>query len=309
MLAYSEIGAVEAEAVFGSAARGDSDALSDRDILIVDDDIVLLKSRAKALSSEGWSVASYTFAKLEALARQKALFIQHLKLESTIRVDHSGRLTSILGDFTPKADYGEEILQNGVLAALAGVVPRGGKGALLSADILYVTVRNFGVLSLAERGIHAFGFHTVTEALEAEGLIEPGGARALSALRFLKCLYRSGETTSGKSARDVIDTALAVLPHHFFPSVLKLVAPEDIVLLPEPEVFAPAYFQLRDLERRFVALELVCGRDFVYPEMNDLSRWIANPRAYAALSGRLAPKLRALMVRQIDAMHERVGVG
>ena len=67
-------GFAKAEAVFGSASRGDNDALSDRDILIVDTDIHLLNRRQAALEASGWSVASYTFAKLNALVRKGALF-------------------------------------------------------------------------------------------------------------------------------------------------------------------------------------------------------------------------------------------
>jgi predicted nucleotidyltransferase len=41
------------EAVFGSAARGDADHLSDRDYLILDDDKDVLSQRAKELEAEG----------------------------------------------------------------------------------------------------------------------------------------------------------------------------------------------------------------------------------------------------------------
>ena len=68
------------EAIFGSCARGRTDALSDRDILIVDDDREVLRARASVLMADGKSVAPYTFLKLEKLAVNGALFIQHLRL-------------------------------------------------------------------------------------------------------------------------------------------------------------------------------------------------------------------------------------
>jgi predicted nucleotidyltransferase len=66
--------AAEAEVLFGSASRGDSDDLSDRDILIVDSDIELLRSRRHRLAMQGFSVASYTWRKLIHLSERGALF-------------------------------------------------------------------------------------------------------------------------------------------------------------------------------------------------------------------------------------------
>lgn len=290
-----------AEAVFGSAARGDADAMSDRDILIVDDDLAVLRNRTRVLEADGWSVAPYTYMKLEALVRKGALFIQHLKLESNILVDQGGRLARVLTTFRPRVDYGAEILENTLLASLAGVVPEGPRGTLFAADVLYVTVRNFGVLSLAERGIHAYAFDAVLGALEDERLIAPGGARALAALRFLKCLYRAGETERGISVRKSVDNALALLPHRFFPTDLLTVQPHEILTAPLPPEPVTPYLMLRDLERRLVALQALGQADEVDINLTRLARWIANPRAYASVSHRLAPMMRDSILRRIQS--------
>jgi hypothetical protein len=286
-----------AEAVFGSAARGDADVISDRDILVVDDDIAVLQERSRALAEAGWSVASYTFAKLDALAQRGALFIQHIKLESDILVDRGDLLAARLAAFSPRPAYADEIRQNGLLANLAGCVPIGLRGTLLAADILYVSVRNFGVLSLAERGVYLFAYSEIVKALEDNGLIAPGGARALAALRFLKCLYRAGEGGSDHNALIAVERALAVLPSEHFPQSLRVVPADIILKASAPPLTAPPYLQLRDLERRFVALQ-GGGR---LPEMTEklrtLSQWIENPRAYASLSSRLAPVMRREMIQ------------
>lgn len=296
MSRYPTSGPVAAsEAVFGSAARGDADAMSDRDILIVDDDVKVLKDRTRVLKDAGWSVASYTFNKLDALCKRGALFVQHIKLESSILVDRENRLVQTLADFLPRSSYRDEIHDNSFLAALSGFIPYGQKGTLFAADVLYVTVRNFGVLSLAERGIHTYAFGSVVEALEAEGLIVQGGARSLAALRFLKCLYRAGEVGSGSRALASVQEALAILPHSLFPSEIRVVTPKEVVLAPAPQKSSSAYLQLRDLERRLVALQ---ASGHLHPhdeELRALSSWIENPRAYANLSSRLAPELRHQM--------------
>jgi hypothetical protein len=289
---------VSAEALFGSAARGEADALSDRDVLIVDDDVEVLAARTAELASQGASVASYTFAKLMALAARGALFVQHLKLEAQVTSDLSGRLTRLLADFSPRADYSAEITDNAALSALAGTVPTGGRGVLLAADILYVGVRNHGVLSLAERGVHLYAFDAVTAGLESEGLIAPGGARALGALRFLKCLYRSGES-GGFEAAHVLKAALDVLPPEFFPRRVRAFVPRRILATPRPTSAVP-YIVLRDLERRLVALQALGHDPAVDADLARLARWIANPRAYASISQRLAPCVQTTIQRLAD---------
>ena len=281
-----------AEALFGSAARGDTDALSDRDVLIVDDDVELLAARSVELQSQGASVASYTFKKLMALSARGALFVQHLKLEAEVNRDADGRLGRLLADFSPRTDYSAEIADNAALSALAGTVPTGVRGVLFAADILYVGVRNHGVLSLAERGIHVYGFGAVTAGLEAEGLIPRGGARALCALRFLKSLYRSGEACRGDAIHNTVETALRVLPAAFFPTGVVALNPRRIINAPSP-ISAAAYVVLRDLERRLVALQALGHDPALDADLAGLVRWITNPRAYASISTRLAPQVQA----------------
>ena len=280
------------EAVFGSASRGETDQLSDRDILIIDNDVQLLRHRAVELAEAGWSVASYTFAKFDALCAMGALFVQHIKLESTIITDRNDALTRRLTVFQPRTSYSKELSDNANLAALAGIVPVGTRGTLLAADILYVTVRNFGILSLAERNIHVYSFNSVLSELESAGLVGPGGARALAVLRFLKCLYRSGEAGNAVGIKSALLKVLESLPNKHFPQKILSVPPEQITLAAEPSPTTAAYFQLRDLERRLVALQALNKTQLVDAEFETLSRWIENPRAYASVSSRLAPDLR-----------------
>lgn len=279
------------EALFGSASRGDADALSDRDILIVDDDTAILRKRAAVLTCEGWSVASYTFAKLDAIAAKGALFVQHLKLESEILEDHQGRLAKILGSYRPKSDYRQELAENSRLAAIAASVPSGGGGALLAADILYVAVRNFGVLRLAERGIHKYSFSSILSSLESEKLIGEQGKESLASLRFLKCIYRSGERTHGAHTVDVLNQALLKLPKGHFPASVRPKHPIAIIH-DEMPVGTSAYLLLRDLERRFLALQAIESDCGAREELRQLKKWIENPRAYASFAATVAPQLR-----------------
>jgi predicted nucleotidyltransferase len=288
-----------AEAVFGSAARDDTDSMSDRDILIVDRDTCTLRERTRELEADGWSVASYTFIKLEALAARGALFVQHLKLESRILADTDGLLEKLLRSFEPRKSYELELVENARLAHIAATIPIGPRGGLLAADILYVAVRNFGVLKLAERGVHLYSYHHILEALESEKLLGANGSSGLRVLRFLKCLYRSGEEDGSDRVLALLNRSLSYLPRLAFPASVALKAPSGILSEPAPGEPASAYLVLRDLERRFVALTLLDPDASADGELGRLSSWIANPRAYASISSRVAPLLREVMNARI----------
>jgi hypothetical protein len=301
MIVSHDVACASAEAIFGSSSRGDGDAMSDRDILIVDEDTAVLRRRARELKAGGWSVASYTFAKLRYLASRGALFIQHLKLEARILCDSEGKLSSLLDEFKPREGYRAEIRENARLAGLAGATPTGSRGALLAADVLYVAVRNFAVLRLAERGIYRFAYSTLLEGLEEERVIPSGGTRALSRLRFLKCLYRAGEQERGRHVRQIVMQAMAVLPHAHFPKRLEIIEPRAILQSSAPPGWASSYVHLRDLERRLVAVEALQSHAKATGDLEKLSRWIANPRSYAAISSRLAPRLRAALTARASS--------
>ena|ERR1700730_10972121 len=163
-----------AEAVFGSISRGDNDTLSDRDVLLVDDDTQLLKQRKAVLEEEGWSVASYTFAKLNSLVSKGALFVKHLQDEANILRDVDGRLRLTLDSFRPNTSYYDDLVENSQLANLAEIRPDTPEGSLWAADILYVATRNFGVLYLAQKGIYLFSYSRLLDALVENTVITRG---------------------------------------------------------------------------------------------------------------------------------------
>jgi hypothetical protein len=288
------------EAIFGSSARGDTDRLSDRDILIVDEDLNVLRVRATILKAGGWSVASYTFKKLEALAARGALFVQHLKLESDILVDRSARLASLLAAYQPKRCYAEELSANARLANLVSTISEGSLSEMWAADVLYVTVRNFGVLKLAGNGIHVYSFDGILGALIDTDVLSNSSAQQLRKLRFMKCLYRSGEAVAQGKVLRTVRTALAGLPGEFFPEGVELVAGKDVLLSSPPPVGAAAYLVLRDLEKRLIAAQVQNRGPVPDPELQALQRWVADPRVYANLSAAMAPALRAQLERYVS---------
>jgi predicted nucleotidyltransferase len=283
-----------AEALFGSQIRGDNDVLSDRDVLIVDDNPAVLHARQAAAELQGYSVASYTFLKLEALARKGALFIQHLKDEALIVRDEGGRLGQLLLRFRPKQSYDYEIWDNARLGNLAAIYPATRIGAIWAADILYVTMRNFGILVLAQRGVFLFSYPRILDALAEASLISKSAIPALLELRWAKSAYRSRKPVSLNAATEIITRAAEVLPDLYFPTRLVGVPPIDLLRnASELEDGAAVYHKLRNIERAYVALLASNPSTPATSSLVRLNRWIENPRVYAPIAGALEPELIA----------------
>ncbi len=68
----------EIEAIFGSVARCDFDALSDIDFLIVDDRPTRLRTRKRWLAIQGVSVSDYTWPRFVRLFEKRTMFAMHL---------------------------------------------------------------------------------------------------------------------------------------------------------------------------------------------------------------------------------------
>lgn len=289
----------EAEAVFGSVCRGEVDRLSDRDILAVDADTSFLRERRSELENEGWSVATYTWKKLERLSARGALFLQHLKLESQILNDKDNKLSCLLKDFRPKKSYAAEILQNAKLAAISRSYPPTTRGALWAADVAYVCARNFGVLRLAEKGKFCFSAKEISEELVQSRELQIENSEVLTRLRRLKSYYRDGATNVDESIENILELA-----HFAFPNVLSDSKPifplkilQKMTALPED---ASPYHRLRNLEKIYLCLEtldqtLVDGREFLR-----LRNWIKDPRQYAHFAGRNEERFLKTIAAQLS---------
>lgn len=284
------------EAVFGSSSRGDSDALSDQDMLIVDNEVATLSARQKFLEAKGWSVASYTFIKLDFLSRKGSLFIQHLKDEAKILRDVDEGLSSTLMAFRPKESYQSEIAENSGLAQLVTMWPNTGAGALWAADVLYVFVRNFGILYLAEKKRYVFSYAAVLEGLAEDGVIEFASVSKLLKLRFAKSLHRSHQRISLSAASDIIGAAIETLPDEWFPKQTRPISPREAILRSHvlgPS--SPAYHRLRNLERAYIALMAVKPDKRTQRNLSVLGKWIENPRAYASFAAGFEDELLVCM--------------
>ena len=186
----------QSEAIFGSSARQECDHLSDRDYLIVDDDYLLRHRRRSLLKKMGWSVASYSWSRLERLVQKKALFAQHLKLEALVVWDGEDRLKHLLCGYSPASNYSADIDNCG--AAITGVLesrlPNGMEG--WTFDVLAVNIRNLAILALADQGEYEFSYERAIDRLVTTHKLSKDDARNLLMLRQYKVQYRQGRSVA-----------------------------------------------------------------------------------------------------------------
>lgn len=192
--------------LFGSAARGEADAISDRDLLVVGSDWASVSSLSKMLDGTGWSCSRYTWGSLGRLLKSGTFFAEHLSREGQVLSDHDDRLAHALASVKTRGVYDREIAQAITLLGVLEKVPRADWGATWALDVLMVATRSLGYALLANRGIFVFSFRKVLDELVRVGLLRRSGRDKLIPLRCWKSLYRRRQNVATWSvARSAID--------------------------------------------------------------------------------------------------------
>lgn len=181
---------IDSIALFGSTIRGDMDSFSDLDTLLVSSDWRSLNSAKKLLQNYGFSCSCYSWDKLSFMAKNKMLFIQHLKQESCTIKDTGCNLGNLLASYEPALNYDTEINLTKKLFSLSECFPDNPIGIGWALDILSVSFRNLAILSLANDGQFIFSYHDLIEALLKRGSIPDSSKKNLSNLREYKSSYR-----------------------------------------------------------------------------------------------------------------------
>ena len=240
---------IQSVCIFGSAARASEDNLSDRDVLIVANDIETREQLIHRWNKCGWSVAAYSPNRIANLVRVRSLFIQHLKHEGIVISDNKGWLKSVFAYAKPKKSYSCDAAASVFLAL---PIERFGVNAviaenLVAADLAYVAVRNFGICYLADRGIFCFDYVQIIEHLGDYFCLNHREIKILQVLRLGKSSYRKGSNIPSEITGTVGEIR-SVLSKFFVDRPLKGISNDT-----PTRYLSDGYTTLRDFEARTIA--------------------------------------------------------
>ena len=264
--------------IFGSVARSSTDSMSDRDVLIVTDDPQCRMQLEKEWSSKGWSAALYTPNRFISVIKSGSLFAQHIKNEGIIISDEGGWLKAVLQGAAMKPSYLKDARDS---VYLAMPIERFRNDLMILdhpivADLAYVSVRNFGVNHLADKGHLIFDYAKIVERIADDHALSASEVDLLMSLRAGKSSYRS-RNTSVKLPGAVGELKL-VLGKLFPHKKLGLIdAAATVRDLPS------GYMRLRELEASVVsrlgASPTQCDLDRL--GLDQTWKWVVSPQCYS----------------------------
>lgn len=263
--------------IFGSSARATNDAISDRDVLIVTDDVEAAKCTVAKWSEAGWSVSLYSRKRLSSIAKAGSLFVKHLQLEGTMVADPSGWLTKALDQYRVKQSYSSEIASALDLALPLQRLRSDGPivDPAIAADIGYVFLRNYAIYRCAEQKSYVFDYAELLEELQQIERFSDRCRYQLMDLRMGKHIYRSGHSalrdlSNMRLAADWIEEACSSL-------TLGRIAPDTPV-----RFLATPYSTLRDCEAALAVHGLFDKNHDALPQsIKQIWRMIRSPKDYS----------------------------
>ena len=269
---------IESVCVFGSSARSSTDGLSDRDVLIVADDKHRRYQMAALWRQRGWSVAVYSPSRLLRMIKSGSLFIQHLKLEGIIVEDKDGWLSDKLDKAKPKKSYMHDAEAS---ISLALPIERFESEALINnnlitADLGYVAIRNFGVCHLADKKQLSFDYRQIVSRLGEDFRLDRREVELLKSLRAGKASYR-GDTECARIDGSVGELRY-VLSKFFVDRPLEQIDHD----FPTRRL-AGGYTMLRDFEASIVARLGRCPTksELLARGLDQVWKWVRDPRTYS----------------------------
>jgi hypothetical protein len=242
--------------VFGSAARRDFDRMSDKDVLVVDDDRQALHSAQQTFKCFGWSPVCFTWNRLERAVSQKGLFIQHLKIEGSVICDGQNRFRELMSQFSVRSIYCHEIAQSCELLHVLDEIPDSQAGRYWAVDVMHVGLRSLGVTMLANHGIYRFSLSGILDGLREIGIFSSSDTEKLRIIREFKWRYRARQFERPLGISEVCNLADLVSQRFRLDLNVCAVKPEVAIAnaLDDGGLNSNWYLRSRTLERALLSL-------------------------------------------------------
>jgi predicted nucleotidyltransferase len=188
---------IQAAALYGSVARGDSESHSDIDLLLLCNsgckkELYDCVNPLLAKQFQRVSLSVYSPREINFLAKAKSLFLLHLKREALLLFDRTCLLTKTLEDFEPKASYEEDYRNSLDLIAPLNTVVSESPNNLHRLSYIYSLFRIYGVYLLAEHRIFEFSKTKMASLLVDISSAQSTDVELLSKLRVLNANFFTG---------------------------------------------------------------------------------------------------------------------
>ncbi len=261
--------------LFGSTARSSSDFLSDRDVLVTARSLKATRPYVRELENKGYSVATFSHARLKRMVAAGSLFVQHLKMEGKIIHDTEHWLEDCLGGFSPKNSYEEDINKSFDLIRPLERLMDEISSCQLASDLGYVFIRNYAINRLACRRVYLFDYRSILEELQGVQRFSDLCLNRLIDLRKGKHAYRTGMSHVAKKSlgHEVASSISEACPE------LNLEAVSSSIGIRR---FSLPYATLRDCEAALLSKESFRSSARINKKrLDQVQRLIRKPREYS----------------------------
>lgn len=177
---------------FGSRERGDFNISSDKDMLLIGNNLEdLFKEKEKRINN-GHSVTCMTTAKAKHMVNHGSLFFKHIIDEGRLVEGSKNNFFEIIKNWKPAPSYQDEINANADLFELLSYLPKNQIGILTASDIVTISIRNILIRKFASHGLYIFSWEHISNTALQFNLIDLNEKNILLHSREIKNFYRQG---------------------------------------------------------------------------------------------------------------------
>lgn len=176
---------------FGSTSRAEADKISDRDVLLIENDLNMRKFIAEKFIRAGFDIRSYSRKRFLNLSYRNPLFVRHLLREGKFYGLNSKYYRASISGEVSDAFLKKSSDWSVNLCEVAFNTPDSMVGRFWMMDVFYVAVRNFGIVQTHQEGYGSFSYRDCMNFLKHRYGLTYEERDALLYLRIAKNRYRS----------------------------------------------------------------------------------------------------------------------
>lgn len=276
---------------FGSRPRGDSDFLSDKDILLLASGWDQINIAMEEKAAEGFSVSAFLYDKAVFLTKNGNLFFKHICDEGILVSGSSEYFQWLISQWQASNNYYNEIYENLDLLEVICFTPQSNEGVIVAVDILISSVRNILIRRLANQGEYVFSWRKIFITACRRGMIKKEDVLLFIKARQLKNQYRLGKIP--QVSLNYFESLL-IAATRACGSALRQQFTYRAKLRSLPEQFVDGtYKQLR-------AIELMCAEYSFHQSTDTLLALVRQPAYFCANGPNMQMKRKAEVIKPLS---------